>query len=85
MSNVTIKPLICQHFFEDFFEKIFEKFFRFFLLYNEEKHNVIPAGEGIKIPKRIQKEGKKCINTDKYTEWMHKDTNKTDTKKNTDK
>ena len=29
-----------------------------------------------------QKEVKKCINTDKYTEIMNKNTNKTDTKKN---
>ena len=34
-----------------------------------------------KDTKKEQKEGKKCINTDKYTEWVHKDTNKTDTKK----
>ena len=32
-----------------------------------------------------QKVSKKCINTDRYTEWLHKDTDKTDTKKNTDK
>ena len=28
-----------------------------------------------------QKVSKKCINTDRYTEWLHKDTDKTDTKK----
>jgi hypothetical protein len=29
-----------------------------------------------KRAKRGQKEGKKCINTGKYTEWLHKDTKK---------
>ena len=43
------------------------------------KHNVTPAEKCIKIPKRGQKEDKKCINTDKYTEWVHKDTKKIQT------
>ena len=34
--------------------------------------------------KRGQKEGKKCINTDRYTEIMNKNTDKTDTKIKTD-
>ena len=37
-----------------------------------------------KDTKKYQKEGKKCINTDKYTEWVHKDTKKQQTDKNTD-
>ena len=38
-----------------------------------------------KDTKKYQKVGKKCINTDKYTEWVHKDTKKQQTDKNTDK